>query len=72
MSHKLWPVVECYFPNEQSLKSTMDRFACRSIEEDFDAHLGGRQKELYRFITRKEAISCKESLYSRRTTEEEI
>ena len=72
MGHELWPIVECSFPSGQSLKSTIDHFACRPIEEDFDAHLGGRRKEPYRFITRKEAINRKESLYSRKTTEEEI
>ena len=47
MSHGLWPVVECSFPNGQSLMSTINHFACRPIEEDFDAHLGGRRKEPY-------------------------
>jgi hypothetical protein len=72
MSHELWPIADCRFPNGQALKFTIDHFACRPVDEDSDAHLGGRRKEPYRFINRQEVILRKESLCTRRTAENEI
>jgi hypothetical protein len=72
MSHDLWPIIECCFPSGRSLKCTIDHFASRPVQQDSEAHLGGRAKEPYRFIFRLQDLNKKDSLFARKTTDDEI
>jgi hypothetical protein len=72
MSHETWSIAECSFPSGRSLHCTIDHFIALHVTKDPDAHFGGRRKEPYRFLVRKENLNTKDSQFIRKTSDVEI
>ena len=72
MTHARWNISDCWFPEGRSLKETVDHFASLPDMQDPLAYLGGRAKAPYRFIVRTPRLQQRDSLYVRKTADEEI
>ena len=72
MTHARWNISDCWFPEGRSLKETVDHFASLPDMQDPLAYLGGRAKAPYRFIVITPRLQQRDSLYIRKTADEEI
>jgi hypothetical protein len=67
MTHQRWPLSECKLAGGCDLSETVEYVARNPDPLDLEAHLGGRKKAPYKFISRKKRLFEKITKYSERT-----